>query len=61
MLTVRVDADPDAITELLIEGMEDANPHPIELGELVIMSDNIGAVWVIEEADLQETSGPVLH
>jgi len=52
ILAVRVDEEAEVIIDMLGESMADPHAHPIELGELVIMSDNIGAVLVVEEVEV---------
>lgn len=39
---------------MLADSMSDAHPHPIELGNLLIMSDNVGAAWVVVERESEQ-------
>ena len=50
LVSTRIEGeDSEAAKAMLADSMADPHPHPIELGDLLIMSDNVGAAWVVVE------------
>lgn len=62
LVSTRIDGeDTELVKDTLAESMADPHAHPVELGDLLIMSDNIGAAWVVVEHSDEVVSGEVLH